>query len=114
LRIEPWTAGAQEQDAGEERGRHERREQRFERQAEQRKQDECRQQHQNVQPPVACRRDHCLARQLCPMQEKQEGDSHIGEIINDHGRCAAAWQEACHNERPDQCQGKVVRQELES
>jgi hypothetical protein len=48
------------------------------------------------------------------MQEKQEGDSDIGEIINDHGRCAAAWQEACHNERPDQCQGKVVRQELES
>jgi len=53
-----------------------------------------------MQAPVTCPRDHGLARQLCPVQEKQQGDGDVGEMIHDHGRRAAAWQEARQDERP--------------
>jgi hypothetical protein len=46
-----------------------------------------------------------------PTQDKQQGDRHIGEMIN--GVTAAApRQGAGHGERPDQRQSEVVRQEL--
>jgi hypothetical protein len=48
------------------------------------------------------------------VQEKQQGDGDNGEMIHDHGRRTAAWQEARQDERPDQREDEVVRQELGS
>jgi hypothetical protein len=49
-----------------------------------------------------------------PREGKQQGDSDVGETIHDHGRRAAAWQEARQDERPYQREDEVVRQELGS
>jgi hypothetical protein len=62
---------------------------------------------------MARRRDHGLARQLCPVQEEQQRDGDVGEMIDSHRGSAAAWQQARQDEHPDQRQGEVVRQELD-
>src|SRR3979490_1177860 len=67
-----------------------------------------------MQAPMTCPRDHGLSRHLCPVQKKQGGDGAVGEMVHGLQRRAAAWQEARQDERPDQRQGKVVRQELGS
>jgi hypothetical protein len=44
--------------------------------------------------------------------EKQQSNCHVGEIINDHRRFPAAWEETRQDDCPDQRQSEIVRQEF--
>ena len=63
--------------------RDERRRQWVQSEAEQRKEDERRRQHQTVQPPVADAGKNGLARELGAVHEKQQGDGSGGEVLEE-------------------------------
>ena len=75
--------------------------------AEQRKEDERRRQHQTVQPPVADTGKNGLARELGAVHEKQQGDGSGGEVLEEgltdalcgNNRCGQHHQQNHHEER---------------
>ncbi|MNN04105.1 hypothetical protein D3C81_1168220 [compost metagenome] len=85
-----------------------RRQQRLERQAEQRKQHEGQAEHQQMQAPVPGTGDDRLAGQLGAMQEKQQRDGDVGQPAKTDRDLAAGRQQAGERDHADQGQGEVV------
>jgi hypothetical protein len=46
-----------------------------------------------MQPPVRDAGNHRLARQLGAVQEEQQRHRHMGDIIENHGALAVAWEQ---------------------
>ena len=103
---------AQEQNAHVQRGRDERREDGFQRQAEQGKQHESAEQYNDVQTPVGHARHYRFAGELRTVKEKQQSDRNVGQPVEADRRRAAARQQAGKDHRAYECKGEVIGEKL--